>query len=161
MKFRMKEAPEHVSDVLERVSSRGFKDLFNFNKIKKEWDRFVGKASNKSRPVQLQGRKLQVIAASPLIAQEINMMMGHIISGALSLGIKIDSISVYVGNVSENNETPHKNSVSRFKPIKEEGIAEEVERAKEKFKGKNLPDDILERLSRLYVIYNKRFNSLS
>jgi len=53
-------------------------------------------ASNKSKPIQIQGRKLQVIAASPLIAQEINMRSGQIISRALSLGINIDSISVYV-----------------------------------------------------------------
>jgi len=161
MKFRMKEAPEHVSKVLERELSKEFKDLLDFYRIKKTWAELVGMASNKSKPIQIQGRKLQVIAASPLIAQEINMRSGQIISRALSLGINIDSISVYVGNVLDKDEMSHSSTVPRLKPLSEEDIAQEVERAKERFKGKNLSDDMIERLSRLYVVYNKRFNSFS
>jgi len=150
--------PEHLSKVFERLSSTHMKNYLDFYKIHNAWFEITGKVSKRSKPISLQRGKLNIIADSPSVAQEINMMSGRIISKALSLGIRIDSLCVCIGNFKDKAKTPKRDNNLQLKPFTEGDILEEVEKVKDMFNDYGLPDDVANSLRRLYVVYNKRFN---
>jgi len=151
--------PEHLSKVFEKASSTHLKNCIDFYKIHNAWFEIAGKVSKRSKPISLQKGKLHIIADSPSVAQEINMMSGRIISQALSLGVQIDSLYVCIGNFKDKAKTAkeaYNNSL--VEPFTEDEILEGVEKVKDMFNDYGLPDDVVNSLRRLYVVYNKRFN---
>ena len=145
--------PKHIAEVIDKTSSVNLKNFLEFYKVSSAWPELAGRVSSRSRPVSLLKGKLKIVADSPSVAQEIMMMSGRIISEAFSKGVKIES--VLVGSRSLNEGNRH-----RFKPILRGYSTDDIERVKNRFNQKGLPKDVLYGLCRLYIAYNRRFNSL-
>jgi hypothetical protein len=154
--------PKHIAEVIDKASSVNLKNFLEFYKVSSAWPELAGRVSSRSRPVSLLKGKLKIVADSPSVAQEIMMMSGRIISEALSKGVKIESVLVNIGRVEPIVESRSLNEGNRhrFKPILRGYSTDDIERVKNRFNQKGLPKDVLDGLCRLYIAYNRRFNSL-
>jgi len=156
-----KREPKHIAEVINETSSVNLKNFLEFYKVSSAWPEFVGRISTRSRPVSLLKGKLKVVADSPSAAQEIKMMSGRIISGALLKGVKIESVLVNIGRVEPmvGPRSLDEGDRHRFKPILRGCSTGDIEKVKSRFDQKDLPKDVLDGLCRLYIAYNRRFNS--
>lgn len=155
--------PKHIAEVIDKTSSVNLKNFLEFYKVSSAWPELAGRVSSRSRPVSLLKGKLKIVADSPSVAQEIMMMSGRIISEALSKGVKIESVLVNIGRVEPIVGSPlslNEGNRHRFKPILRSYSIDDIERVKNRFNQKGLPKDVLDGLCRLYIAYNRRFNSL-